>query len=243
MRIALIADIHGNEIAFDKVLSDIKRRGVDEICCLGDVATLGADPAAVIGVLRDLRCRCVLGNHDEFLFDDDSIARHVKTPIIAEAVAWCRQQLSDEDIRFLRSFQPMQTVEAGPSKELCLFHGSPRSPMDNLLADTPPQDLDRMLDGREAALLAGGHTHIQMLRQHRGALLINPGSVGLPFLEYVNGGQPSILCHAEYAVVEVDSNGAVAVDLRRLPLDRSSLRQRVAASDNPLSGPLVEQYS
>ena len=50
--------------------------------------------------------------------------------------------------------------------------------------------------------MAGGHTHLQMVRQHRGTLLVNPGSLGLPFESYAQGGPPKILPHAEYAIVE-----------------------------------------
>jgi hypothetical protein len=72
-----------------------------------------------------------------------------------------------------------------------------------------------------------------MLRQHDGTLLVNPGSVGLPFQSFVNGGPPTILPHAEYAIVE-SVRGAVSVELRRVPLDRAALRRAIEAWDNPL---------
>ncbi len=39
MRIALISDIHGMDVAFEAVLADMQRQPVDQIICLGDVAT------------------------------------------------------------------------------------------------------------------------------------------------------------------------------------------------------------
>src|SRR5262245_60841641 len=54
MRIALISDLHGNELALDAVLDDATRSGADKILCLGDVATLGARPREVIARLRAL---------------------------------------------------------------------------------------------------------------------------------------------------------------------------------------------
>ena len=63
----------------------------------------------------------------------------------------------------------------------------------------------------EGTLLAGGHTHVQMLRQHRGMLLVNAGSVGAPFREVFDGTRPTVLKHAEYAIVEVDGEEALAV--------------------------------
>jgi predicted phosphodiesterase len=99
-----------------------------------------------------------------------------------------------------------------------------------------------MLDGRSATVLAGGHTHVQMLRQHRGMLLVNPGSVGMPFREYVGGREPELMAHAEYAIVEAEG-GEVGVSLRRVPLDRGALRRAAAESDNPMRGALVAQYA
>ncbi|MBT4091189.1 MAG: hypothetical protein HOE30_22115 [Deltaproteobacteria bacterium] len=37
MRIALISDIHANEVALKAVLKDIAQNGVDQIVCLGDI--------------------------------------------------------------------------------------------------------------------------------------------------------------------------------------------------------------
>lgn len=91
---------------------------------------------------------------------------------------WCRAQLSAGELDFVRTFQGRLEIPLGGGATLLLFHGSPRSHMEDLLATTPPDDLDRLLDGHRATVMAGGHTHIQMLRQHRGALLVNPGSVG-----------------------------------------------------------------
>jgi predicted phosphodiesterase len=114
--------------------------------------------------------------------------------------------------------------------------------MEDLLATTAPAELDQLLAGHSATVMAGGHTHIPMLRQHRGILIVNPGSVGLPFKEFVGGQTPTLLSHAEYATVEA-SNSAVNVTLRRVPLNKNALRAAVAACDNPLRGMLLQQYA
>jgi diadenosine tetraphosphatase ApaH/serine/threonine PP2A family protein phosphatase len=90
-------------------------------------------------------------------------------------------------------------------------------------------------------VLAGGHTHIQMLRQHHGRLLVNPGSVGLPFKDYVGGRTPTILSHAEYATIEEVDN-VVGVSLQRVPLDKRKLRQEQRDTEHPLGPWLLEQY-
>jgi putative phosphoesterase len=242
MRVALISDLHGNTLALEAVLADIARRGVDQLVCLGDVATLGPRPREVLGRLRDLGCVCILGNHDEFLLDAQLIHTYTEAPFIVEAVDWCRAELDEGELAFVRGFLPTHEIPLGGGATLLLFHGSPRSHMDDLLATTPHETLESLLGARRATVMAGGHTHVQMLRQHRGALLLNPGSLGMPFREYVNGGAPTILPHAEYATVEAHG-GEAAVTLHRVPLDRRALHAATLDSRNPMAKLLAEQYA
>jgi predicted phosphodiesterase len=242
MRVALISDLHGNEAALDAVLKDIERAAADQILCLGDVATLGPRPQAVLRTLRELGCPCILGNHDEFLLAPELLQKYTEAPIIVAAVDWCRSRLSADDLEFLRTFRRQLELPLGDGVTLLGFHGSPRSHMEDLLATTPPEALDAALGPTTATVLAGGHTHIQMLRQHKGALLVNPGSVGLPFKEYVGGRPPTLLGHAEYALVE-SSGGTLSVSLRRVAVDGAASRSAVAATDHPLRGALLQQYA
>nr|BBH91349.1 hypothetical protein KTC_61000 [Thermosporothrix sp. COM3] len=66
MKVALIADIHGNRVALDAALADIKRSGADMIVCLGDVVGTGPQPQAVLERLQALVCPVVMGNTDEW---------------------------------------------------------------------------------------------------------------------------------------------------------------------------------
>lgn len=224
MRVALISDIHGNDLALQTVLTDIRNQKVDRIACLGDVATLGPQPAKVIATLRALGCPCIVGNHDEFLITPETIDAYTQVPVITQAVAWCRAQLADEDLAFLRTFVRRLEIKLDDQRTLLLFHGSPHSNTCDLLTTTDDDTLDHMLGGERADVMAGGHTHIQMLRQHRGVLLVNPGSVGMPFRQYVAGKRPEIMPYAEYAIVEAQPGGPISVDLRRVPLNKHALR-------------------
>jgi predicted phosphodiesterase len=237
MRFAIISDLHANEIALEGVLADAHRAGYDELVCLGDVATLGPRPAEVLARLRDLRCRNIMGNHDEFMLDPALIHSYSESALIVSSVEATRATLSAEDVAFLRTFERRIEVDG-----MLLFHGTPRSNMEDLLVTTPAERVDEMLEGRRALVFAGGHTHLQMLRQHRGMLIVNVGSLGMPFREYAAGGPPVILPSAEYAIVEVRAAGA-SVDLRRVSLDSSSLAAQVDGWDNPLAAPLRTSYA
>lgn len=242
MRIALISDIHANEIALHAVLDDMEQIGVDQMVCLGDVATLGPAPGAVLQTLQTLGCPCIMGNHDAFLLDPTIIHTYTESPLIIAAVDWCRSQLSGKNLDFLHTFQPHLEISLDAQTTLLLFHGSPRSHMDNILSTTSPDELDGLLAGHHASVMAGGHTHIQMLRQHRGMLIVNPGSVGQAFKEFVAGEPPTLLTHAEYATVEATDRG-ITVILRRVPLNKRILSEAIEACDNPLRGWLLQQYS
>src|SRR5256885_2285601 len=99
-----------------------------------------------------------------------------------------------------------------------------------LAAETPDEELERVLDGARDAVLAGGHTHLPLVRRHRGSLLVNPGSVGLPFRQ--GPGPVRIAGWAEYAIVEADG-GRVAVELHRTGYDVEAHLQRAPGSGMP----------
>jgi len=241
MRVALISDLHGNAVALDAVLRDISRVGVDRTVCLGDTATLGPAPLEVLTVLRELAIPCIEGNHDAFLLDPALVRTYTEAPPIVAAVDWCRSELPSWAIDFIRGFLPGLDLDLGGGASLKLFHGTPRSHMEDLLATTPPEQLEEMLSTERATVMAGGHTHVQMLRQHRGTLIVNAGSVGAPFKEFVEHRPPTILAHAEYATVEA-SAGGVQVTLRRVAVDKRALWQAASASSNPLGRMLAQNY-
>jgi len=72
MRVAVIADIHGNAVAFDAVLADLETQTVDRVVCLGDAIQGGPQPSEVAARLRELRCPVVYGNADAFLLTGES---------------------------------------------------------------------------------------------------------------------------------------------------------------------------
>lgn len=228
MRVALISDIHANEVALAAVLKDIRRTGADRIVCLGDVTTLGPHPVSTLQMVQALDDICILGNHDECMIAPEATNRLFQQPIIRDCVNWARDRLSGNDQTFIRSFRHTADI----SDTIRLFHGSPLTHTDNIVSFTPPGDLERMCGGKMKPVMAGGHTHLQMLRQHRGILFVNPGSVGLPFREFVTGQEPDLLPHAEYAVV--DTGSEIRVSLNRVTYDRRAFLQSVKQAGGPV---------
>jgi len=240
-RIALVSDLHGNLHALERVLDDANAMGVDGVACLGDVCTLGPHPRGVLALIRERAQWFILGNHDEYMSKPELLSEHSEAPPVVSAVEWCLSELDKASLDFLLTFAPRAQVDLGGGSELLLFHGSPDSNIRDVLAETPSTELDDLLRGHPGSVLAGGHTHLQMLRQHRGRLLVNPGSLGLPFESYAAGGPPKVMAHAEYAIVE-SGRGNVSVMLRRVDLDRAQLIAQARSWTEPLGAYLVDQY-
>lgn len=232
MRLALISDIHGNYTSLQAVLDDIKREKVDQIICLGDVATLGPQPRQVLDCLISFDCTCIMGNHDAFLLDPELLHTYMDLPWFADVVAWTIAELSSHHFDYVSSFEATLRLQLGNQQELLCFHGSPKSYFDLVLATTPADALDKMLGEQRATIMAGGHSHVQMLRQHRGTWLLNVGSVGMPFEQMPFVESPRILPWAEYALVTVE-NGRLHIDTRRIPVDACAIKRAAYASNLP----------
>jgi putative phosphoesterase len=228
--VAVIADLHGNLFALDAVLAELERDSVDEIVCLGDVA-VGPQPTETIERLETLGCPVVMGNWDAWFLEgmpqlEDDIGQK-----LIELGGWWAAQLSEADRAFMRGFpRTVQLPLEGGLKLLC-FHGSPRSYEDVIEATTPEEDLERVLAGADGDVLAAGHSHHQMVRRHRGAIVFNPGSVGMAF-------QPSprtalrAAPWAEYGLVS-STDGRLAIELRRTSYDVDSFLRSGLESGMP----------
>lgn len=215
MRIGLISDIHGNLLALDAVLEELDREEVDQLVCLGDVA-VGPQPAETLARVRELGCPVVMGNWDAAFLGEMPEAETEVGEMLVEIGNWWAAFLSPADRRFMESFQPTLALSLGSTTALC-FHGSPKSYDDWIFATTPDEELRPLLDEVEAPVLLGGHTHVQMIRRYEHSVIVNPGSVGLPFREW--WPRPvRISPWAEYGILGSD-DGHLSIDLRRTPFD------------------------
>lgn len=223
-KFAIISDIHGNLPALEAALAEIAAEGIERIVCLGDVATLGPQPRAVIARLRALGCPVVMGNTDAILLapqPGEGAMGGVPTSI-EDFDRWSAAQLTPDDLAYLRTFQPTITLPLGDIGTLLCYHGSPRSYDERITAETPDNALHEMLAATPAQVYIGGHTHQQMFRRHRDALVLNPGAVG--FVK--DAIAPATLIRnpswAEYALIASDG-GRLDVSLRRVPFDLDAL--------------------
>jgi putative phosphoesterase len=235
MRIAIISDIHGNLVAFEAILDDIAREGVDRLICLGDVAAFGPQPEEVVARLREIGCPVVMGDADATLLSPDPPATDELFRNLQEIDTWALARLSSADREYIASFEPTVSIALDGDATLLCYHGSPQSFKDPIRATTSEDELERMFAGFDAHMYAGGHTHIQLLRRRGTSLVLNPGSVGLAYDRTPSpGANVRNPPWGEYALLSVaGSDRNLSVDLRRVPFDVAALLQAARENEMP----------
>ena len=232
MKVAFITDIHGNLTALDAVLADLAREQIDQYVCLGDLVEFGPQPRECLQRVLALNAVCIMGNTDERMAAPHrNHIRAVADGPEIEMELWCYDQLTDDDRAAIRKFRPTAEIDLDKNLPLLAYHGSPRSNVERIVSMTSYHDLDAMFANHKARIFIGGHTHQQFIRHYNQALLINPGSAGLPF-ERLGEGVDHRPPWAEYAVITAE-RGRVSVDLRRTPIELAKLRDSVMHSGMP----------
>jgi predicted phosphodiesterase len=239
VRLALISDQHASDIAFRAVLEDVERLGVEDVVCLGDTAQGGAEPAQTLDRLAALGCETVLGNADALLLEVPIDSPEPITERLLEVREWTLSQLSPSHLDQIRSFAPVVRREL-EGVSLLFFHGSPHSYDDVLLPESGREALEPFL-GHDAALLAGGHTHLQWTRRIGDALYVNPGSVGISYDRHAPD-PPPLRPLAEWALVTV-ADGAVGVEFRQVPYTVEEVRAAAKQSGRPHADEWAAQWS
>jgi len=231
MRIALIADIHGNLVALDAVLAELDRAGVDQILCLGDLAVLGPQPGEVIDRIRGRGIRTVCGNTDAWLVPDHPLpADQPDTDVSVELTSWTVSRLNATQLEYLRNLALTISLPVDESRSLLCFHATPHS-LDDITHAGAPAGAG---EWTESQWMGCGHTHIQAIWRVDQQIWINPGSVGLPGVGPGASGLPlnRDVSWAEFAVFD-SGEGRTAMTLYRVELDLEEMRAAVQATDMP----------
>jgi len=245
MRIAVISDMHGNDFAFEKVEADIKKHGVDQIVCLGDAIQGGPQPAETVKRLRKMNCPVVMGNADDWLITGMDSGREAIPPERLKKMdairEWSLSKLSDEDLKFMKAFQPTVTINLENDLDLLCFHGSPTDFDDVIRNITPEEEFQKYLGAYSRNILAGGHTHAQQIRRNGEFFFFNPGSVGFAYGAYQPDGQFKADAWAEYAILTVEK-GDIGLQFFRLPYNARDVIEIYRVSGRPFAEDAIAQY-
>lgn len=209
MKAAFISDIHGNAVALERVLADIEKKQVDKIVVLGDLAFRGPEPKRSLDLVRSLNAEVIKGNWDEWGVRGvrkGEVPDHVLEGMNKER-KWTLSQLDEEDIQYLNDLPETLAVSVGDAK-IRVFHATPES-MFEVVRPGDPDDLLKEKMFKNESISIYGHIHLPFVRFIDGKILINTGSVGLPF----DG-----IAKASYVIVEVDG-GNIRTSIERVEFD------------------------
>ncbi len=231
MRLAILADIHGNLPALEAALADLSTFKPDLTVDLGDCISGPLWPRETLETLQSLHFPTVRGNHDRAVALDPPAT-------MGASDRFAHDQLTEAQRRHLGELPFRCAFAPG----IIGFHATP-SHDDRYL-------LDRISDGRlaraalpkilerlgktEAALILCGHSHRQeLVRLPDGRAILNPGSVGCPAYDDPTG-QPHVSesgsPHARYAIADLIDGVLAAVTFRAVPYDHESAALRAEES-------------
>lgn len=231
MKIAFISDIHGNAIALEAVLEDIKKQGIDKTYVLGDICYRGPEPKRSLDLVRSLHTEVIKGNADEW------VVRGVREGEVADKVLglmnherqWIVEQLEPSDIEYLEIL-PAQLNISIEDVEISAFHATPTSLFDIVLPNADDNQIETVLmHAQEAQVYVYAHIHKPYIRDLNGKVIMNIGSVGLPF----DG-----LAKASYGLVDIE-DGHLKTSIRRVGYEL----ERVVKLYHELNYPNAEMMS
>src|SRR5262249_56643391 len=87
MRVAILADIHGNLPACEAVFEDVARAAPDYVVAAGDLALRGAHPRETMELLLDRCDELLVGNTDCYLAET-TWAAAIESRIIGKLTSW-----------------------------------------------------------------------------------------------------------------------------------------------------------
>jgi len=210
---AVLSDVHGVLPVLEAVLAEPDVAAADLVVVTGDHAA-GPMPVEVLDRLVALGPRCVLvrGNADRELV---AVARGGGSPY-PESV-WAARALRPDQVELLAGLPHPVRLEVDGFGTVVCCHGTPRDDEGVVLVDTRLERWAEALAGLapDEQTVVCGHTHMPFVRLVDRRLVVNPGSVGMPYGRA--GGAWALLRDGQVQLrhTAIDVDAAVAEVVRR----------------------------
>jgi predicted phosphodiesterase len=232
MRLAVIADVHGNLTALQAVLADLRRASPDLVVNLGDLVSGPFDPAGAADAQIALDCPTLRGNHDRWVVENPS----------GRTDGLARRLVSSTHLAWLAGLPGTLRLVDG---EVFACHGSPAGGDEEYLLEdvcsgravlaSETAIAARLAGAGDASVVLCGHSHLPRIVTVGGVLIVNPGSVGWaaysdtrPAPHAVEVGSP----HARYALLRRNGDGWAAA-LHAVPYDWDAAARQAERHDRP----------
>jgi len=221
MRVAILSDIHGNQIALEAVLRDLKRQpNIDQLVIAGDLCLNGPRPRQTLDAVSELQCPVIMGNTDNDIVTGNPVKKGKK-----KIVDWTREQIKSKGIDYLASLPFSHLIPNPEGSDLLVVHANPHNLKDHIYPDASDSILEQYLGQLEPTIgaLAFGHYHVAYTRQWRNLLLVDVGSCGLPRDKDLR---------AAYAILSWQDNAWLA-EHRRVEYDVNAVVKQMETSSMP----------
>jgi predicted phosphodiesterase len=248
MRIALLSDIHGNEIALNAVLADIASQGgADSYWVLGDLVALGPEPVRTLDILSTLpNVRFTRGNTDRYVCmghrPSPSIEEAKSNPKLLEALvevantfAWTQGMITASGwFEWLQGLPLEMRTTLPDGTRLLGVHASPGCDDGfGIGPDTDEVEVTRLLAGCNADLICVGHTHRPWESRSKEIHLVNLGAVSLSLVEDK---------YASYVLLNACCK-TYTIEHRRVPYDRGAVIDQLKRINHPGRAYLIKHLS
>ncbi|MBW7882417.1 MAG: metallophosphoesterase family protein [Caldilineaceae bacterium] len=220
MRLAFLADIHGNLPALEAVVCDLRSQAPDQVYLLGDQVNRCPWNNEVMDLLADLNWPAIHGNHDQ-------VVSRINTPENGppfndrqrfRSLWWTAETLAPRHLEMLRALPAERHIDVPDGPPIRLFHGVPGNPFVGIYGENGEDTVVALLGEVEEPVIVCGHTHRPMARSAGRWHMFNGGSVGLPY-----NGDP----RAHYLLLDASVEQGQRTwkpHFRRVEYDRSRLR-------------------
>jgi predicted phosphodiesterase len=223
LRLAVLADIHGNLPALEAVLDDARAQAIDGYVVAGD-NVWGAQGDAVVARVRTLSGWVIRGNNEEYLLrlaaGNAPPAWHTHRQFAV--LRWAYRTAGRATLDYFATLPAQCVVAPDGAAPVRVVHGTLTDANSAIFPDRDPGSLDRALAQVDELVLVCAHTHIQWIIEQDGRLALNPGSIGRSF-----NGDP----RARYALLAWDG-ARWRAEPRAVPYDLA--RQRAAFVESGL---------
>ena len=185
MKLAVLADIHGNWVGLQTVVAHLEQWQPDLVIVAGDVVNRGPRPREcldfVLGKQKSEGWRLVRGNHEDYVlvFAKPEAPREGPLFEIYRNAAWTYWQLGGE-VTALQAMPFEQSLADPTGAEVRVVHASMQGNRNGIFVSTTDEELRRKIDPAPG-LMCVGHTHWPLIRTIDDTLVVNVGSAGLPF--------------------------------------------------------------